>query len=119
MPAGVGQAVHAPGIQAGDAGRGAEQEAGGGARGDQSRLGAGDLGDDLGGARLQLGHLDAVLRCLDHGRGHLRAHDAAGQAGRMALGVDDRAHAQTLVDVGHRPLRARWRALELLAFSAR
>ena len=45
-----------------------------------------------------------MLRGFDHRLGHLRAHDAAGEARRRPLGVDDGTHTQSLIDIDHRPL---------------
>jgi hypothetical protein len=68
-------------------------------------------------ARLQLGHLHAMLRGLDHGLGHFRAHVVAGKSGGWPFGVDDRAHADALIEAGDR--RPRGPARRPPAFSTR
>ena len=98
----VGQAVHAGRVEAGDAGRGAQQQARGGAAGDVPGLGAGVAGDDGARRGLQLGDVDARPAGLGHGRGHLRRHDRAAQPGGGAGSVDDGAHAEALVHAAHR-----------------
>jgi hypothetical protein len=94
----VGQAAHLAWNESGHAGRGTQQQTGRGAGCHDTRLGAGDLRDYLAGAGLQLRHIDAVGRRLGHRGKDLRVKQAAGESRRGALGIDDRADAESVVD---------------------
>ena len=98
---GIGEAIHARGIQSREARRGAEQQPGRGARGHHARLGPGRLRDDLARPALKLGHVDAVPGSLVHRGRDLGRHRSAAHAGRRPLRVDDRRHSEPFVDVRH------------------
>ncbi len=97
----VGQPVHLGRVETGDAGGKADQQSRRRPGSHQTGLGPGDLGDDGAGPRLELEHVDAVLRGLDHGLDHWLGHDRAAQPRVRPAGIDDRADAQAVVDGRH------------------
>ena len=84
---------------AGDAGRGHVLEAGGAARRDQPPLGAGDRRQVPAHRLGQLVELREVAVGGVHGGHHLRQLHRAAEDGEGAAAVDDRLHADRLVDV--------------------
>ncbi len=95
---------HPARIESGDRRRSPDEQAGRGAGGDIAGLGSSDPCDDARCRRLQLPDIHAGLRGLRHRGGHLGPHDAAGQAGRRALGIDQSTDAQVLKHAhGHGP----------------
>ena len=98
MPVVSGSRFILPGIQAGHAGRGAQEQAGRRPGGDVASLGARDLRDDPARRGLKLGDVHAVPGGLDHRPGDLVVEKPARQPGGRPLRVDDRADAELLID---------------------
>ena len=95
---GVGQARHFGRVEARHTGGGAQQESGRGARGDDACFGTRDLSDDFARGRLNLGHVDTILRRLLHGRGDFQRQQRTGDASGCAFRVDDGARANRVVN---------------------
>src|SRR5262249_56576586 len=95
----VGEADVEVGVAAGDAGGGRVGERRGAPRGHDAPLRAGELGETLTDAVRQLVEVDVALRGRGHGLAYLGQHRGAAQDRVRAAGVDDRPHADRLVDV--------------------
>jgi hypothetical protein len=99
----VWQARHFGRVEARQAGGGAQQKPGRGARSDDACFGARDVSDNFARSRLNLGHIDAILRGLQHGRRDFRRQQRTGDACGGAFRVDDCAHSDRVVNA-HRLL---------------
>jgi hypothetical protein len=95
---GVGQARHFGRVEARHTGGGAQQECGRGARGDDTCFGTRGLGDYPACGRLNLGHVDAILRGLLHDRRDFGRQQRTGDACGSAFRVDDCAQADRVVN---------------------
>jgi hypothetical protein len=94
----IGQAHVEVGVAPGEAGGGGVLERRRAAGGDDPPLRPGQLGQALPDALGQLVEVDVVPGRGLHGLAHLGEHERAAEDGVGPAGVDDRAHADRLVD---------------------